>query len=1668
MLVALFTRCVGVLAALSCADTQRYHAPPTNLLDFDVTDILRGSYRQIESTETELRFDPYRSSGRFDDEESYMEDGDSRFARSTGSSRAPPWEPPQRRGSLLDWEATDALERSVAPRGSVVLEQAGLGGTGGKLTFSSKTTTNAVAEVIARGGAGERGRPLERARPRRLVADHNNGGEGEPDTGRRSTSPLSPGTARPADVRALEAMRSRRHASSGSDWLGDLQRTMGLLQGKDKAELEESIGSKAGKSMSTSFGVEWHGGTNRHPRAANTVDTPSISGATRRRAAEDQLDNSDLPSWQRVMLAKQRAADSSVGDGSFATTAGSNFAASSRQPWRPQQQNAFRQRAALEDPATPSGYGARGHAEDGSPVLSLNESAYAVAMDSSPEGGSLYFAPTRGEVAEAETKAVTKAAPGRVGRRLSGGSKDLAAAPREWESPRSRASRLLQEKATRAAVSEAVLNAALDVHSPKTLERREFSALASETRGLISRLQTNDPRTAVEAHAALRRLLDDNASGATEPMTERDVLELESKLAFSEEEPPIAFLSKVRRIAAEERGGGLGGDYRRPNKQSPTSKGVTALQALQRRKLAANELVDVVLEATASPKRTAALARLGGSSALSPRRSPPRDLARLSGSGGGSGGGTVRTAASMSMEEAATVLQCMYRKVVAERNVLDRLLNRLGDDGGGGKSEAVLLEGQNWSALILSHAGPQDAKVPRQLHAQIADSHQRYLAAHAAPTPAKPTPRKDLFPASAAKNPLSPTLATLSEQRAVSSGAAYPFQALPAQAQAQAAAAVREAAEAREAAAAARAAKAKEDAAAKAAADEKARIMATSRVAEQAARLREQERAAAERKANQKKQNDERIARIQNEAKAASAAAAKARAEAGAAEALAARRERQAEPLRQRSGHSPVRSPSPTPRKPSPVPKRPPSPARKGWGELAAATAAQEQAQDQGAKVNGKEGAKEGRVEAPRFGSPLHPMSPGREASRGVASRGVAPGPRFASPTEGRFRPGAGLVKAEAPAAAPSPLYVAPLSPAPKAAGGEAITVASAKKPRMDGTLDLDESMDMLEAEDAIERASNDRAGSAARDVEATVSKALAVAEAAAETAAEAVEGASYQQQFESRGTNSAGESYEVDMDDDDEEEEGEKEGGESAAGAGMSDPRSSLTRGDSVASMTIPEDVEVAPPMSPYEVARARKGTLAAPLEVGVFAKALFDDEQHWYPCMVMARAEELLSKDDDDDDDEPRYRYSYTLEYFDGDTKTDVPMEHVVVMPREEATAHMKALQEAAKEEEAEGGDSGGDSGSSSPRLTPEVSADTILTTSLDGYAVAAAPEATDLEDDPMLSAGSQLLKSRHNQSSPMKSPQQTEPAAGTKSARVRPERPLPPGWVSVPAGSNTYYWHEASGEVVHERPEAPDAADEADDAVAESPLPSEPSSPLPAAVGVGVKVTGTASDAARLKAKLAALDESPTTPAKRPAAAAPDDERRGLTLEALSARKGTYNAERDAREAKAKLEEASAVAAAAAAEAEARERSEAKRSAEAAEAAEAEARRAARAAEHAAMAERIKKASEASEASAGGGAGGEGAQRVAPAGGIQGAQGRRGRGSRGAGGGVVETPRGAHARAAPRHQGGGRGQGAGGGRGRGEGCRRDGVGEQGGGGSGGGSDGGSDGGPTSAEEG
>ena len=74
---------------------------------------------------------------------------------------------------------------------------------------------------------------------------------------------------------------------------------------------------------------------------------------------------------------------------------------------------------------------------------------------------------------------------------------------------------------------------------------------------------------------------------------------------------------------------------------------------------------------------------------------PPSASGASGGAGGTNGMGSMQQlmrtqAVTMSTEEAATVLQCAYRKTVAERRVLEKLLDRLGSDGQGGESSAVV------------------------------------------------------------------------------------------------------------------------------------------------------------------------------------------------------------------------------------------------------------------------------------------------------------------------------------------------------------------------------------------------------------------------------------------------------------------------------------------------------------------------------------------------------------------------------------------------------------------------------------------------------------------------------------------------------------------------------------------------------------------------------------------------------------------------------------------------------------------------------------------------------------------------------------------------------------------------------------------------------------------
>ena len=114
---------------------QRFHAPPSSLLDIDVRDILSGTVRHVASTETSLRFDAFEATGDSNgggvgDENAHNQNNSSYQGRS-GSQSLSQWQAPPRRGSLLDWEADAAVAKSPAPRrGTLVLEDAGLSGSG--------------------------------------------------------------------------------------------------------------------------------------------------------------------------------------------------------------------------------------------------------------------------------------------------------------------------------------------------------------------------------------------------------------------------------------------------------------------------------------------------------------------------------------------------------------------------------------------------------------------------------------------------------------------------------------------------------------------------------------------------------------------------------------------------------------------------------------------------------------------------------------------------------------------------------------------------------------------------------------------------------------------------------------------------------------------------------------------------------------------------------------------------------------------------------------------------------------------------------------------------------------------------------------------------------------------------------------------------------------------------------------------------------------------------------------------------------------------------------------------------------------------------------------------------------------------------------------------------
>jgi len=91
--------------------------------------------RHVESTETSLRFDAFEATGGSSldggsDENAHHQSNRS-FQGRNGSQSLSQWQAPLRRGSLLDWEADAAVAKSPAPRrGTLVLEDAGLGGTG--------------------------------------------------------------------------------------------------------------------------------------------------------------------------------------------------------------------------------------------------------------------------------------------------------------------------------------------------------------------------------------------------------------------------------------------------------------------------------------------------------------------------------------------------------------------------------------------------------------------------------------------------------------------------------------------------------------------------------------------------------------------------------------------------------------------------------------------------------------------------------------------------------------------------------------------------------------------------------------------------------------------------------------------------------------------------------------------------------------------------------------------------------------------------------------------------------------------------------------------------------------------------------------------------------------------------------------------------------------------------------------------------------------------------------------------------------------------------------------------------------------------------------------------------------------------------------------------------
>jgi hypothetical protein len=150
---------------------QRYHAPPSALLDIDVRDILSGTVTHVASTETSLRFDAFEASSA---DGGHADDGVGERSRPgvdrSRRSSPPHWQPPPRRGSLLDWEADAHLAQSQAPRrGSLVLQDAGLGGWG-----SGVGKTQGAEEEVAQQGQQAGYGPLRQAQqPWRAAAASN-------------------------------------------------------------------------------------------------------------------------------------------------------------------------------------------------------------------------------------------------------------------------------------------------------------------------------------------------------------------------------------------------------------------------------------------------------------------------------------------------------------------------------------------------------------------------------------------------------------------------------------------------------------------------------------------------------------------------------------------------------------------------------------------------------------------------------------------------------------------------------------------------------------------------------------------------------------------------------------------------------------------------------------------------------------------------------------------------------------------------------------------------------------------------------------------------------------------------------------------------------------------------------------------------------------------------------------------------------------------------------------------------------------------------------------------------------------------------------------------------------------------------------------------------------